>query len=151
MVRFPQGTLSCWSGVTHVCSWSLFLVTFMMHLLRQFVKRQKTSHTSETMCTPAAQMIHCHKQTSTLSSLPDDDWQEEHKRLAELDERDGLGGGLGLGAGGMGGESNLGGAGESSSARLSSSAVQLPMPSSLPSLKFSSSSSGLPPSGQWCN
>ncbi|KAG8015002.1 Protein PAT1-like protein 1, partial [Nibea albiflora] len=76
----------------------------------------------------------------------DDDWQEEHKRLAELDERDGLGGGLGLGGGGMGGESDLGGAGDSSSTHLPSSAVHLPMPSSLPSLKFSSSSSGLPPS-----
>uniref|UniRef100_A0A4W6CYX9 Protein PAT1 homolog 1 n=1 Tax=Lates calcarifer TaxID=8187 RepID=A0A4W6CYX9_LATCA len=28
---------------------------------------------------------------SGSSPLPDDDWQEEHKRLAELDERDGLG------------------------------------------------------------
>uniref|UniRef100_A0A672FR57 Protein PAT1 homolog 1 n=1 Tax=Salarias fasciatus TaxID=181472 RepID=A0A672FR57_SALFA len=29
----------------------------------------------------------------------DDDWQEEHKRLAELDERDGLAAGLGVGEG----------------------------------------------------
>ncbi|TKS69349.1 Protein PAT1 -like protein 1 PAT1-like protein 1 [Collichthys lucidus] len=76
----------------------------------------------------------------------DDDWQEEHKRLAELDERGGLGGGLGLGGGSIGGESDLGGAGGDSSTRLPSSAVHLPMPSSLPSLKFTSSSSGLPPS-----
>uniref|UniRef100_A0A8P4FVP6 Protein PAT1 homolog 1 n=1 Tax=Dicentrarchus labrax TaxID=13489 RepID=A0A8P4FVP6_DICLA len=75
----------------------------------------------------------------------DDDWQEEHKRLAELDERDGLGGVLGMGGGGMGGELDLGGAGDSSSTHLPSSAAHHPLPSSLPSLKFSSSSSGLPP------
>ncbi|XP_041641967.1 protein PAT1 homolog 1 [Cheilinus undulatus] len=75
----------------------------------------------------------------------DDDWQEEHKRLAELDERDGLGAGLGLGGGGMGGESDLGGAGDLSSTPLPSSAGHFPPPSSLPSLKFSSSSSGVPP------
>ncbi len=94
-----------------------------------------------------AQMIHClitNKQTNKHSvwlvcALADDDWQEEHKRLAELDERDGLG--AGLGAGGMGGESELGGAEDSSS-------IHLPLPPSLPSLKFSSSSSGLPPPGQ---
>uniref|UniRef100_A0A7N6FF66 Protein PAT1 homolog 1 n=1 Tax=Anabas testudineus TaxID=64144 RepID=A0A7N6FF66_ANATE len=51
----------------------------------------------------------------------DDDWQEEHKRLAELDEQE-LGAGLGLG-----GESDLGGAEDSSSAHL-------PFPSSLSSL-----------------
>uniref|UniRef100_A0A8C9ZVT2 Protein PAT1 homolog 1 n=1 Tax=Sander lucioperca TaxID=283035 RepID=A0A8C9ZVT2_SANLU len=72
----------------------------------------------------------------------DDDWQEEHKRLAQLDERDGLG--LGLG-GEMGGESNLGGAEDSSSTHLPSSTGHLPQPSSIPSLKFSSSSSGPPP------
>lgn len=60
----------------------------------------------------------------------DDDWQEEHKRLAELDEKDGLGAGLG-----MGGESD--GTEDSLSSRL-------PLPSSLPSLKFSSSSAGQP-------
>lgn len=93
------------------------------------------------------------EQTTTPSDslLPDDDWQEEHKRLAELDERDGLGGGQGLGGPGMGAESDLGGAENSSSRHLPSSAVHLPLPSSLPSLKFSSSSSGLPPPGQWCN
>nr|XP_020442644.1 protein PAT1 homolog 1 [Monopterus albus] len=69
----------------------------------------------------------------------DDDWQEEHKRLAELDERDGLGAGLV-----MGGESDLGGAEDSSSTSLPSSADHLPLPSALASLKFSSSS-GLPP------
>ncbi|CAK6976090.1 protein PAT1 homolog 1 isoform X1 [Scomber scombrus] len=67
----------------------------------------------------------------------DDDWQEEHKRLAELDQ---LRGGPGLvGGGGMGGESDLGGAEDSSSARLPPAAGNLP----LPSLNFSSSS-GLP-------
>ncbi|XP_031722909.1 protein PAT1 homolog 1 isoform X2 [Anarrhichthys ocellatus] len=68
----------------------------------------------------------------------DDDWQEEHKRLAGLDKGDGLGGG-------MGGESDLGGAEDSSSTYLPSSAGHLPLPSSVPSLKFSLSSSGLPP------
>ncbi|KAK2815552.1 hypothetical protein Q5P01_026019 [Channa striata] len=72
----------------------------------------------------------------------DDDWQEEHKRLAELDER-GLGGGLGLGGGGMGGESVLGRAEDSSSAHLSSTAGPLPLPSARPPLNLSSSSSGL--------
>lgn len=61
----------------------------------------------------------------------DDDWQEEHKRLAELD-------GLGLGAEG------LGGAGDTPSAHLPSTSGQCPPPSSIPSLNFSSSS-GLPP------
>ncbi|KAM9857366.1 protein PAT1 homolog 1 [Aulostomus maculatus] len=69
----------------------------------------------------------------------DDDWQEEHKRLAELDERDGLGGGLG----GMGGESDLGGGEDSSSTYVSTATGHLPLPSSLPSVNFSSSS-GLP-------
>uniref|UniRef100_A0A667WM34 Protein PAT1 homolog 1 n=1 Tax=Myripristis murdjan TaxID=586833 RepID=A0A667WM34_9TELE len=40
-------------------------------------------------------------------------WQEEHKRLAELDERDGLGAGLGFG-----GKSDMGGAGDASSIHL---------------------------------
>ncbi|XP_041822730.1 protein PAT1 homolog 1 [Chelmon rostratus] len=61
----------------------------------------------------------------------DDDWQEEHKRLAELDERDGLGAGLVMGG-------DVGGTEDSSS-------THPPLPSSFLSLKFSSSSSGLPP------
>uniref|UniRef100_UPI003AAC066F protein PAT1 homolog 1 n=1 Tax=Centroberyx gerrardi TaxID=166262 RepID=UPI003AAC066F len=84
----------------------------------------------------------------------DDDWQEEHKRLAELDQRAGLGAGLGLGGGGgggggMGGESAMGGAGNASSIHLPPPAGRLPLPSSLPSLNLSSSSSssGLPPPG----
>ncbi|XP_029931394.1 protein PAT1 homolog 1 isoform X2 [Myripristis murdjan] len=86
----------------------------------------------------------------------DDDWQEEHKRLAELDERDGLGAGLGFGGSGrggggegMGGESDMGGAGDASSIHLPPPAGHLPLPSSLPPLKLSSSSSssGLPPPG----
>ncbi|XP_033976820.1 protein PAT1 homolog 1 [Trematomus bernacchii] len=71
----------------------------------------------------------------------DDDWQEEHKRLAGLQGGTGLGAGLGGGRG-MGGESDLGGAFDSSSSHLHSSAGQLPLP---PSLQFSFSSSGLPP------
>ncbi|XP_034753659.1 protein PAT1 homolog 1 [Etheostoma cragini] len=74
----------------------------------------------------------------------DDDWQEEHKRLAQLDERDGLEVGLGLG-GEMGGESNSGGAKDSSSTQLPSSTDHLHQLSSIPSLKFFSSSSGPPP------
>ncbi|XP_029985923.1 LOW QUALITY PROTEIN: protein PAT1 homolog 1-like [Sphaeramia orbicularis] len=70
----------------------------------------------------------------------DDDWQEEHKRLAELDERDGLG----LGGVGMGGDPHLGRAGDPSSPRLSSASTPHPLPSSLPSVSFSSST-GLPP------
>ncbi|XP_067354742.1 protein PAT1 homolog 1 isoform X1 [Channa argus] len=73
----------------------------------------------------------------------DDDWQEEHKRLAELDERE-LGVGLGLGGGGMGGESDLGRAEHTSSTFVPSSAGSLPLPCSFPLLNFSSSSSGLP-------
>ncbi|GLD61132.1 protein PAT1 homolog 1 [Lates japonicus] len=76
----------------------------------------------------------------------DDDWQEEHKRLAELDERDGLGAGAGGGGGGMGKESHLGGTEDSSSTHPPTSTSHLPLPCSLPSLSFSSSSSGLPPS-----
>ncbi|XP_056264547.1 protein PAT1 homolog 1 isoform X2 [Pseudoliparis swirei] len=75
----------------------------------------------------------------------DDDWQEEHKRLAGLDDRDGLGTELGLGGRGMGGELHQGGAEDSSFTQLPSSAGHLPLPSSLPSLKFSLSSAGPPP------
>ncbi|CAN9510029.1 unnamed protein product [Ophioblennius macclurei] len=64
----------------------------------------------------------------------DDDWQEEHKRLAELDERDGLAAGLGVG------EVDLRGS------QRSPLAGRLPVPASIPSLGFTSSSSGLPPS-----
>ncbi|XP_018556452.2 LOW QUALITY PROTEIN: protein PAT1 homolog 1 [Lates calcarifer] len=74
----------------------------------------------------------------------DDDWQEEHKRLAELDERDGLG--AEEGGGGMGKEADLGGTEDSSSTHPPTSTSHLPLPCSLPSLSFSSSSSGLPPS-----
>ncbi|XP_020512423.1 protein PAT1 homolog 1 [Labrus bergylta] len=70
----------------------------------------------------------------------DDDWQEEHKRLAGLVEKDELGAGLGLG-----GECDLGGAGDMSSTPLPSSVGHLPLPSSLHSLKFSPSPHGLPP------
>ncbi|XP_062243549.1 protein PAT1 homolog 1 isoform X1 [Platichthys flesus] len=79
----------------------------------------------------------------------DDDWQEEHKRLANLDDRDGQGaeggGGGGGGGGGMERESDLGGTDDSTSSHLSTYAGHHPLPSSLPSLNFSSSSSGLPP------
>ncbi|XP_027872752.1 protein PAT1 homolog 1 [Xiphophorus couchianus] len=57
----------------------------------------------------------------------DDDWQEEHKRLAELDERDGLGAGRGPGGG------------DCSPSPASSAAA-----GRLPPLCFSSSSSGPP-------
>ncbi|XP_068177492.1 protein PAT1 homolog 1 [Antennarius striatus] len=66
-----------------------------------------------------------------------DDWQEEHKRLAELDQRNGLGGGMGT-------KSNFGGAQNPSTTHVPSPAVQLPLSSSLHSLKFSSCS-GQPP------
>ncbi|XP_062340318.1 protein PAT1 homolog 1 isoform X2 [Osmerus eperlanus] len=82
----------------------------------------------------------------------DDDWQEEHKRLAELDQRvwDGLGGG-GMGGGGGGGGVGMGGgggggergAGDASSMHLPPPAGHLP--SSIPPLL--SSSSSLPPPG----
>ncbi|KAK7929033.1 hypothetical protein WMY93_005428 [Mugilogobius chulae] len=67
--------------------------------------------------------------TFGAGAIEDDDWQEEHKRLAELDERDGLGGvvpgsGPGLGA--------LGGAGDAP--------LLGPPASALPSLNFTSSS-----------
>lgn len=78
---------------------------------------------------------------SGSSLLPDDDWQEEHKRLAGLD--DGLGGGLGLE---IGGESVLAGAEESSSTYVSSAANYLLPTLSIPSLNLSSSS-GLPRPG----
>ncbi|XP_035492851.2 protein PAT1 homolog 1 [Scophthalmus maximus] len=74
----------------------------------------------------------------------DDDWQEEHKRLAGLDEQPAVGA-EGGGGGGMGRESDLGGVENSSSTHLPSSLGHHPLPSSLPSLNFSSSSSGLPP------
>uniref|UniRef100_A0A3B4GSM6 Protein PAT1 homolog 1 n=1 Tax=Pundamilia nyererei TaxID=303518 RepID=A0A3B4GSM6_9CICH len=61
----------------------------------------------------------------------DDDWQEEHKRLAELDERDELGAGLGFGGGGMGGDSDLSTSERPSSTRIPSSVVHPPPPSSL--------------------
>ncbi|XP_058496741.1 protein PAT1 homolog 1 isoform X2 [Solea solea] len=70
----------------------------------------------------------------------DDDWQEEHKRLAGLVENVGLGGGGGV----MGRGSDLGGVEDITSTRLSASAGHHPLPSSLPSLNFSSSSV-LPP------
>ncbi|XP_028998939.1 protein PAT1 homolog 1 [Betta splendens] len=73
----------------------------------------------------------------------DDDWQEEHKRLAELDE---LGAGPGLGGGCVGGESNVGRPEDSPSSHLLSSVAYLPPPASLSSLGFPSSSSGGPPS-----
>ncbi|XP_008315531.1 protein PAT1 homolog 1 isoform X2 [Cynoglossus semilaevis] len=71
----------------------------------------------------------------------DDDWQEEHKRLAELDKRDGLGA---EGGGGMGRDLDFGGAEESSSTLLTPSTGRPPLPSSLPSLNFAPSSR-LPP------
>eukprot|EP00063_Salmo_salar_P076251 XP_014051086.1 PREDICTED: protein PAT1 homolog 1-like [Salmo salar] len=72
----------------------------------------------------------------------DDDWQEEHKRLAELEERknDGLGG-LGLGGLGMGGM----GGGDSSTVQLPPPASRVPHPSSLPLPHHSLSS--MPPPG----
>lgn len=114
-------------------------------ICQRYAKKNPSS-VSTSMRKISAQLIHCRRTNSRsvwVSAPPDDDWQEEHKRLAELDERDGLGAGPGLG-----GEADLGGAGDSSSTHLPSSAGHLPLPYSLPSLKFSSSSSGLPPPGQ---
>lgn len=47
----------------------------------------------------------------------------------------------------MGAESDLGGAGNSSARQVPPSSVHLPPQSTIPPLKFSSSSLGLPPSG----
>uniref|UniRef100_A0A1A8FXK6 Protein associated with topoisomerase II homolog 1 n=1 Tax=Nothobranchius korthausae TaxID=1143690 RepID=A0A1A8FXK6_9TELE len=69
----------------------------------------------------------------------DDDWQEEHKRLAELDER------VGLGGGDVEGELDSGGSKPLSSIHRPSSSVNPPLQSSLPPFGFSSSSPGLPP------
>ncbi|CAB1328241.1 unnamed protein product [Coregonus sp. 'balchen'] len=73
-----------------------------------------------------------------------DDWQEEHKRLAELEERknDGLGG-LGLGGLGMGGMG--GGGGDASTVHLPPPASRIPHPSSLPPPHHALSS--IPPPG----
>ncbi|KAG7266086.1 hypothetical protein CRUP_026723, partial [Coryphaenoides rupestris] len=65
----------------------------------------------------------------------DDDWQEEHQRLAGMDVRD-VGGGV---AGG--GATHIGGAGEPPPAS------HLPPPSSLPPLHLTHASSALPPPG----
>ncbi|XP_068606879.1 protein PAT1 homolog 1 [Brachionichthys hirsutus] len=67
-----------------------------------------------------------------------DDWQEEHKRLAELDQRNGLGAAMGT-------KSSFSGAQNSATTRVPSTAVHLPLPSSLHSLKFSSCSGQPPP------
>lgn len=85
-----------------------------------------------------------------LWTSSDDDWQEEHKRLAELDEKDGLGGGQPLEGAAMGADAGLGGAGSSSARLVPSSSVHLPPQSTIPPIKFSSSSLGLPPTGTRC-
>ncbi|TNM86134.1 hypothetical protein fugu_008405 [Takifugu bimaculatus] len=69
----------------------------------------------------------------------DDDWQEEHKRLTELDEKDGLS----LGGAGIRAESELGNVENSSN--LPSSAKQHPLPSSLPLPNFSTICLDSPP------
>ena len=75
----------------------------------------------------------------SLSFLLDDDWQEEHKRLAGLDV---LGTGLGFGGGGLGGDADLGGPNDASSIQLPPPASRLPPPHNI-------SSPGLPPPGGW--
>ncbi|XP_077575665.1 protein PAT1 homolog 1 [Stigmatopora nigra] len=70
----------------------------------------------------------------------DDDWQEEHKRLAELDERDELGEGLGLGAV-VKNDPNLPLADDPSANYVTSLAGHLPLYSVLPGAQRSSSSS----------
>lgn len=92
-------------------------------------------------------MCHGPANTTSLSLnfillfFPDDDWQEEHKRLAELDEKDGLG----FGGPGIVAESGLGDAQDS--ANNPPSAKQHPLPSSLPLPNFSNFSPHLPPPG----
>lgn len=81
----------------------------------------------------------------SVALLPDDDWQEEHKRLAGLDEKDGLG----FGEQGIGTESRLGVPEDSSSTRLPSSDIHLSFPSSISSLRVSASFPEPPPPGQW--
>lgn len=83
----------------------------------------------------------------SVALLPDDDWQVEHKRLAELDERDVLG----CGEQGIGTESRLGVPEDSSSTLLPSSDIHLSFPSSLSSLRVSASFPKPPPPGQWYN
>lgn len=91
---------------------------------------------------------HCPASTTSLSLnfillfFQDDDWQEEHKRLAELDEKDGLG----LEGTGIGAESGLGDIEDS--ANLPPPAKGHPLPSSLPLPNFSTFSPHLPPPGE---
>lgn len=78
---------------------------------------------------------------SLFSVFPDDDWQEEHKRLAELDEKDALV----LGGAGIGVEPELGALEDSSN--RPSYAKKHPLPSSLPLPNFSTFSADLPQQG----
>lgn len=75
--------------------------------------------------------------------FPDDDWQEEHKRLTELDEKDGLG----LGGSGIGAKSGLGDAEDSANRPPAKHPAKHPLPSSLPLPNFSTFSPHLPPPG----